>query len=292
LLNLSGETGWQGDASQFADGWGSRHKQHDNKTDGTSMSRRILIMGLPGAGKTTLANALAPLLNAAVFNADEVRANINKDLGFSHADRIEHARRMGWICDRVVATGGTAIADFICPTPETRAAFGPAFTIWVDRIKQGRFADTNAMFVPPERFDLRVAAQGSVRHWAEKVLALLRPTFDARRPTALLMGRFQPFHDGHRRLIKSAIARVGQACIAVRDTHGIDAKNPLSFFDVKSRIEAGLRDHAGRFVVIAVPNITHVLYGRDVGYAIERIDLDAATEAISATAIREQIARA
>jgi nicotinic acid mononucleotide adenylyltransferase len=121
-------------------------------------------------------------------------------------------------------------------------------------------------------------------------LALLRPTFDARRPTALLMGRFQPFHDGHRRLVKSTIARVGQACIAVRDTHGVDAKNPLCFFDVKSRIEAGLRDHAGRFVVIAVPNITHVFYGRDVGYAIERIDLDTATEAISATAIREQIA--
>jgi adenylylsulfate kinase-like enzyme len=107
-------------------------------TEQSSMSRKILIMGLPGAGKTTLADALAPLLNAAVFNADEVRANINKDLGFSHADRIEHARRMGWICDRVVETGGTAIADFICPTPETRAAFGSAFTIWVDRIKEGR----------------------------------------------------------------------------------------------------------------------------------------------------------
>jgi hypothetical protein len=253
------------------------------------MSRKILIMGLPGAGKTTLAGELAPLINAAMFNADEVRANINKDLGFSHADRIEHARRMGWICDRVVETGGTAIADFICPTPEARAAFGPAFTIWVDRIKEGRFADTNAMFVPPERFDVRVTAQGSARHWAEKALALLRPTFDARKPTALLMGRFQPFHDGHRRLIESAIVRLGQACIAVRDTHGIDDQNPLSFFDVKSRIEAGLRDHAGRFVVIAVPNVTHIFYGRDVGYAIERIDLDASTEAISATAIRDQI---
>ena len=109
---------------------------------------------------------------------------------------------------------------------------------------------------------------------------MLRPTFDPRKPTALMMGRFQPFHDGHRRLIEAAIARVGQVCIAVRDTHGSDAKNPLAFFDVKSRIEAGLRDQAGRFVVVPVPNITHVFYGRDVGYAIERIDLDTATEAI------------
>ena len=88
------------------------------------MHRKILIMGLPGAGKTTLANALAPLLNAVVFNADAVRANLSRDLGFSHQDRVEHARRMGWMCDRIVEAGGTAIADFICPTPDTRAAFG------------------------------------------------------------------------------------------------------------------------------------------------------------------------
>jgi len=99
--------------------------------------RKILIMGLPGAGKTTLANALAPLLNAVVFNADAVRANLSRDLGFSHADRVEHARRMGWMCDRVVEAGGTVIADFICPTEETRAAFGDAFIIWVDRISAG-----------------------------------------------------------------------------------------------------------------------------------------------------------
>src|SRR5215218_9246276 len=85
--------------------------------------RKLLIMGLPGAGKTTLAQALAPRLNAVVFNADEVRANVNKDLGFSEADRIEHARRMGWLCDQVVQVGGYAIADFICPTPAAREAF-------------------------------------------------------------------------------------------------------------------------------------------------------------------------
>jgi adenylylsulfate kinase-like enzyme len=88
------------------------------------MQRKILIMGLPGAGKTTLANTLAPLLNAVVFNADAVRANLSRDLGFSHKDRVEHARRMGWMCDRVVEAGGTVIADFVCPTAETRAAFG------------------------------------------------------------------------------------------------------------------------------------------------------------------------
>src|SRR6202049_3566327 len=123
---------------------------------GDNVPRKILIMGLPGAGKHTLADAVAPLLNAVRFNADAVRANLSRDLGFGHEDRVEHARRMGWMCDRVVEAGGTVIADFICPTPETRAAFGEAFVIWVDRISAGRFEDTNRMFVAPEHFDLRV----------------------------------------------------------------------------------------------------------------------------------------
>jgi len=252
------------------------------------MQSRILIMGLPGAGKTTLARTLAPLLNAVVFNADEVRANVNRDLGFSHIDRIEHARRMGWLCDRVTETGGIAIADFVCPTPETRAAFGPAFTVWVDRISEGRFADTNRLFVPPAVCDMRVEAAGDPLFWAEKIASCLWPAFDPRQPTALFVGRFQPFHRGHRKLIEEGLRRVGQAAIAVRDTHGSPA-NPLSFFDVKQRIEAGLKSHTGRFVVLPVPNISHVFYGRDVGYAVERINLDAETRAISATEIRQRI---
>ena len=248
--------------------------------------RKILIMRLPGAGKTTLAKALAPLLNAVVFNADAVRANLSRDLTFSHQDRIEHARRMGWMCDRVVEAGGTVIADFICPTVETRAAFGEAFIVWVDRIEAGRFEDTNRMFVAPQTFDLRVEPKGTPQFWAEQAFALLRPAFDPQKPTALFIGRYQPFHQGHQRLIEEGLRRVGQGCIAVRDTHGIDAKNPLPFFAVKQRIEAALSAYAGQFMVVPLPNITNVFYGRDVGYSVERIVLDEVTEAISATKIR------
>jgi cytidyltransferase-like protein len=248
--------------------------------------RKILIMGLPGAGKTTLAHALAPLLNAVVFNADAVRANLSRDLGFGHADRVEHARRMGWMCDRVVEAGGTVIADFICPTEDTRSAFGEAFTIWVDRISAGRFDDTNRMFVSPAHVDLRVGAEGTPQYWAEQALARLRPAFDPQRPTALFLGRYQPFHPGHQRLIEEGLRRVGQVCIAVRDTHGIDDKNSVPFFAVKQRIEAALSAYEGRFVVVPVPNITNVYYGRDVGYTVERILLDETSEAISASEIR------
>ena len=102
----------------------------------------------------------------------------------------------------------------------------------------------------------------------------------------MFIGRYQPFHPGHQRLIEEGLRRVGQVCIAVRDTHGTDAKNPLPFFAVKQRIEAAMSAYAGRFVVVAVPNITNVFYGRDVGYSVERIVLDEATEEISATNIR------
>jgi cytidyltransferase-like protein len=249
-------------------------------------SRKILIMGLPGAGKTTLATVLAPLLNAVAFNADAVRANLSRDLSFSIEDRIEHARRLGWMCDRVVEAGGTVIADFVCPTEDTRTAFGDAFTIWVDRISEGRFEDTNRMFVPPRRFDIRVTPEGTPQYWAEQALARLCPAFDPQRPTALFVGRFQPLHPGHQRLIEEGLRRVGQACIAVRDTHGIGGTNPLPFFAVKQRIEAALAAYAGRYVVVTLPNITHIFYGRDVGYAVERIVLDEAIEAISATQMR------
>jgi adenylylsulfate kinase len=253
---------------------------------------KILIMGLPTAGKTTLARMLAPRLNAVHFNADDVRTNINRELGFSEADRIEHARRMGWLCDQVVKAGCFAIADFICPTPAARAAFSAGaepFVIWVDRIKAGPYDDTNRMFVAPERVDLRVSPEGTPEYWTEEVMRWLRPIFDPRKPTALFLDRYQPFNDGHRALIAAGIARVGQACIAVRDTQGIDAQNPFAFQTVRARIEHGLEEFQGRFVVVAVPNITTIFHGRDVGYTIERIDLDAATEEVSATEARKKL---
>lgn len=256
------------------------------------MKRKILVMGLPGAGKTTLSKVLAPRLSAVHFNADDIRANINKDLGFGEADRIEQARRMGWLCDRVVSAGTHAIADFICPTPVTREAFlegGEAFVIWIDRVKSGAYADTNRMFVPPESYDLRVEPVGTPEFWAEEAMKQLRPIFDPKKPTALFIGRYQPFHDGHKALIIKGLRRVGQACIAVRSTQGIDDKNPFDFEMVRARIESGLREFEGRFTVVPLPNITNVFYGRDVGYTVERIELDAVTESISATDIRRRM---
>jgi adenylylsulfate kinase len=121
------------------------------------------------------------------------------------------------------------------------------------------------------------------------VAKVVEVPFDPRRPTALFIGRYQPFHDGHKALIEEGLRQVGQVCIAVRDTHGIDDANTFPFGAVKARIEAALVAHRGRFEVVALPNVTAVLYGRDVGYRIERIDLDTSLQAISATAIRRRL---
>jgi len=128
----------------------------------------ILVMGLPGAGKTTLANELAKSIKSKRLNADEVRKAAN-DWDFSEEGRTRQAKRMSDAALKLKSEGHNVIADFICPTPEARKLFPADYVIWVDTIKEGRFDDTNKMFVKPEKFDFHVTSQNA-NLWVPKIL--------------------------------------------------------------------------------------------------------------------------
>lgn len=114
--------------------------------------------------------------------------------------------------------------------------------------------------------------------------------FDWKKPTVQMLGRWQPWHDGHQALFERALAKTGQVAIMVRDTEGTDSSNPFNFEFVKARIESVLLPkYVGKFIIMLVPNIVNITYGRGVGYVIEQETFDSAVEAISATQIREQM---
>ena len=129
-------------------------------------------MGLPGAGKTTLADKLAPELNAKRLNADEVRKAAN-DWDFSEEGRSRQAKRMADLALKLKEEGNNVIADFIAPTPKARSLFPSDYTIWIDTIKEGRFEDTNKMFVKPEKYDFHVTTKNA-EMWVNKILIELK----------------------------------------------------------------------------------------------------------------------
>ena len=124
-------------------------------------------MGLPGACKTTLANELSKLIECKRLNDDEIRKAAN-DWDFSEEGRKRQARRKSDAALKIKKEGNNVIADFICPTPAARELFPADYIIWVDTIKEGRFEDTNQMFVKPEKFDFHVTTQDA-KLWASKI---------------------------------------------------------------------------------------------------------------------------
>jgi len=276
---------------------------------------KILIMGLPGSGKTYLAQALKAYLesNSSIkhmpahrmqetvpmsykcsvdwFNADDIRKRFN-DWDFSKEGRIRQSLRMAEFAFK--ANADYVICDFVAPLVEMRNNFKANWTVWVDTIDQGRFDDTNKAFIPPEQYDFRVTEQDAEK-WAEFVGQHIlderrRPVFNWKRETVQMLGRWQPWHKGHRALFDRAIAKTGQVIIQIRDCQGWNGSNPFAAEQVKDLIKRDLDPlYQGQYEIQLVPNVTNITYGRDVGYKVEQESFDDATHAISATEIRKMM---
>ena len=124
---------------------------------------KILVMGLPGSGKTYLSERLQPLLKSAWFNADKVRSMAG-DWDFSEEGRLRQSLRMKSIADFESSHNRIVICDFVCPTKETRKIFEADITIWLDTIDEGRFEDTNALFEPPSKVDFLIKEWNDHNH--------------------------------------------------------------------------------------------------------------------------------
>jgi hypothetical protein len=247
----------------------------------------IQIIGLPGSGKTTLAQALKEKINAIHLNADEVRATVNSDLSFTHEDRIEQARRMGEMSRLISKQGFDVIVDFVCPTEQTRDAFGDAdLIVWVDRISESRYENTNKIWEYPENFDIRITEGMTVEQEVQNIIGHAQ-LFDWTAPSTLMLGRYQPWHDGHNALKEEAHKRTNQVIIGVRNTYATSPKDPFKFDQVKRIIEKN--EYDSDTLILRLPNITNIVYGRDVGYKIEQVKLGEDIESISATQKRKEM---
>ena len=281
------------------------------------MTTKILIMGLPGSGKTYLAERLKQFLQLSRsvtempisklakyevapmnweptvkwFNADDVRKRYN-DWDFSTEGRIRQSIRMA---DFAINSGSDyVICDFVAPLVEMRNNFKADWTIWMDTIDAGRYEDTNKAFIPPAQYDFRITEKNAefwVKYIGEHIIKdQRRPTFDWRKETVQMLGRWQPWHAGHRALFERLLQRTGQVVIQIRDVQGWQGSNPFNVEQVKGYIKRDLDPlYQGQYEIMLVPNIVHIGWGRGVGYTSGEETFDESITSISATNIRKKM---
>lgn len=249
--------------------------------------KKILIMGLPGSGKSFLSKSLAKDIKGIWLNADSVRKKF-ADWDFSLEGRKRQALRMSKLASFYIKKKKIVVADFICPLNITRKIFKPDLLVWMDTIKKGRFNNTNKIFFPPKKYDLRIKEKNLELNKLKIKDKLKKYKWNNRLPTAQMLGRYQPWHKGHKKLFEEIIKRVNQVNIQIKDVHQI-GDNPFGYKRIKKMINLDLKEYKNRYKISLAPNITNIFYGRTVGYKINKINLDKKIQKISATKIRSEL---
>ena len=284
----------------------------------------VWLTGLPAAGKTTIAKALQTELEkrgrvVTMLDGDgAMRQVLSTGLGFTKDDRDLNVRRAGFVAGEVVRHGGAVICALVSPYADARGfvrrMIDTAFVeVYVQtplhvcekrdpkglycRARAGELEHMTGIHDPyeesdPDVLNLQIDGERPV----EKNVCVIATYLENRgllarvsNPAALMIGRYQPWHDGHRALFMQALEMEGYVVIGVRETYGLSDKNPFTFAEVKARIEESLSAFVGSFEIRRLPNITNIVYGRDVGYRITRVGLGPEIEGISATQIRSTL---
>lgn len=246
---------------------------------------KILIMGLPGSGKTYLAKSLVKFLNAEWLNADKVRGHFN-DWDFSKTGIIRQVKRMKKLADS--SHKKYVVADFVCPYRKQVQIFKPNFIFWMDTIKKSRYPGMNRIFQKPAKYDLKFNEKNLPMNVIKLKDKIFGYKWNNKLPTSQMLGRFQPWHRGHRILFEKILIKTGQVLIMVKDVKGI-GDNPYSFQIIKKKIQKDLIDFKSRVKIILAPNISNICYGRTVGYKLEKINLPKKIQKISASKIRANL---
>ena len=251
---------------------------------------KVLICGLSGSGKTELSKKLLEYVECDWFNADKIREEYN-DWDFTDEGRKRQANRMF----ELSKNKNTVIADFIAPTEELRNIFKPDLIIWMDTVSSSKYEDTDKIFEEPD-YDIRITGFTLEQGYdVEKIAGVINgnielPEFDYQKETVQMLGRWQPWHTGHRALFERAIKKTGQVCIMIRDCQGWNKSNPFNFIQVEKFIKKDLDPlYKGMYEILVVPNIINITYGRDVGYSIEQEVFTDEIHNISATKIRKEM---
>ena len=281
----------------------------------------VWLTGLPAAGKSTIAAALQAELEkrdrvVTMLDGDgAMRQMLSTELGFTKKDRDRNVLRAGFVAGQIVKHGGAVICALVSPYADARNCvrrmMGHAFIeVYVQtplsicekrdpkalyrRARAGQLKHMTGIDDPyeepePDMLNLKVNGDWPV----EKSVGIIATHLEEQgllersdKPAALMIGRYQPWHYGHRALFMEALELEGYVVIGVRETFGLGDQNPFTFAEVKAGIEESLQDFVGSFEIRRLPNITNIVYGRDVGYRLTRVNLDPEIESISATQIR------